>query len=332
MRVGILADVHANLDALQAVLDDGERGRGINRWWFVGDAVGYGPQPVETLLLLREHVDTRHWIIGNHDAWLVKLPRISDIMPRAAETLLDHRRGIRAYRDDGQSSRLWEWCRHAWTQERAQPRRLPVNGIDCWLSHARLLVKPWPDCIEAYVFPWPNLDAPDRRPETFEALRGCRNGKLSSVLIHGHTHVPHMLVWQWDSNKWTTWPICYGKPELLHNFEAVILSPGSVGQPRNPDPQVHAAYGILDTEESTFEFRRAPYDSRPMRLAMPGHYDLSLTWWLEGAHPDNPLWAPNNWLWLEWERTYAWQEGCWEPIDPNANEPSANGLHVLPNS
>lgn len=62
MRVGLLSDVHANLVALEAVLANiGE----ADALWVTGDTVGYGPDPADTLALLRER---RALLVqGNHD-------------------------------------------------------------------------------------------------------------------------------------------------------------------------------------------------------------------------------------------------------------------------
>ncbi|TMC04875.1 MAG: metallophosphoesterase, partial [Chloroflexi bacterium] len=51
MRVGLLSDIHANLVALEAVL--ASLGK-VEALWVTGDTVGYGPDPGDTLALLRE--------------------------------------------------------------------------------------------------------------------------------------------------------------------------------------------------------------------------------------------------------------------------------------
>jgi hypothetical protein len=151
---------------------------------------------------------------------------------------------------------------------------------------------------------------------TFNALSQRRRDNRPLALIHGHTHLPYILVWRYDHDYWEMEPIHYGKLIHLRQLDAVLLNPGSVGQPRNADPLVHAAYGILDMAASTFEFRRVPYDSEPTRLAMAGrNYDISLIWMLEGAHDKNPL--KDNGLWIEWRRTYKEQPWGWEPADLN---------------
>ena len=52
VRLGVVADIHGNDVALQAVLDDAA-GCQVDRWWVLGDLVLFGPRPAEVLVLLR---------------------------------------------------------------------------------------------------------------------------------------------------------------------------------------------------------------------------------------------------------------------------------------
>ncbi|WP_435362245.1 metallophosphoesterase family protein [Haloarchaeobius sp. DFWS5] len=65
MRVGVISDVHANLVALEAVLDDMPA---VDTLVCVGDVVGYNPWPAACVELVRENADTT--VIGNHDRTL----------------------------------------------------------------------------------------------------------------------------------------------------------------------------------------------------------------------------------------------------------------------
>lgn len=62
MKIGLIADVHANLVALEAVLDDAPS---IDEWLHAGDVVGYGPWPRETIARFQERDIVS--IQGNHD-------------------------------------------------------------------------------------------------------------------------------------------------------------------------------------------------------------------------------------------------------------------------
>lgn len=83
MRYAILADIHGNLVAFQAVLQDiAERG-GADELWCLGDIVGYGPDPSECIALLRQL--PRLCVAGNHDWAAIGKVDISDFNPDAAQ-------------------------------------------------------------------------------------------------------------------------------------------------------------------------------------------------------------------------------------------------------
>lgn len=65
MRYAILADIHSNLAALTAVLNDIQKKGSVDEVWCLGDIVGYGPEPKECIKVLREC--TQVCVSGNHD-------------------------------------------------------------------------------------------------------------------------------------------------------------------------------------------------------------------------------------------------------------------------
>ncbi len=67
MRLLILADIHANIDALEAVARDAGKADAI---YCAGDYVDYGTDPHEVITWLQEH--QVHCVIGNHDTWLLE--------------------------------------------------------------------------------------------------------------------------------------------------------------------------------------------------------------------------------------------------------------------
>jgi len=71
MKVAVLGDVHANLQALKAVLAD-ISSRGVDAVWNVGDFVGYGAHPEEVVVLLGNCADVS--IMGNYDRKVLKYP------------------------------------------------------------------------------------------------------------------------------------------------------------------------------------------------------------------------------------------------------------------
>lgn len=78
MRVGVIADVHGNLLALDAVLADGDAA-GVDRWICLGDVVGYGPDP--HLCVQRCEEREIRCLLGNHEARLLGRPtgRFNDV-------------------------------------------------------------------------------------------------------------------------------------------------------------------------------------------------------------------------------------------------------------
>src|SRR3954469_10561965 len=67
--IGLLYDVHGNLPALEAVLEDA-RGLDVGRWIVGGDVVLFGAWPAETIARLRDLADAE-WLRGNTDRWLI---------------------------------------------------------------------------------------------------------------------------------------------------------------------------------------------------------------------------------------------------------------------
>jgi diadenosine tetraphosphatase ApaH/serine/threonine PP2A family protein phosphatase len=100
MRYAIFTDIHANLEALEAVLakiDELAQQEPVDQMWFLGDLVGYGPNPNECIAKLRERTDVI--IAGNHDWAAVGKIDIEDFSEAArvsaewtAEQLTDEHR------------------------------------------------------------------------------------------------------------------------------------------------------------------------------------------------------------------------------------------------
>jgi len=79
--LGILYDIHGNLDALEKVLPEAEAA-GVDRWLLGGDYGAVSPYPLETLARLRE-LPNASWIRGNGERWLVEPP---EDRPEVSET------------------------------------------------------------------------------------------------------------------------------------------------------------------------------------------------------------------------------------------------------
>jgi predicted phosphodiesterase len=85
--LALLYDIHGNLPALEAVLDDAGR-RGAERWLLGGDMAPFGAWPAETVARLRELPDAT-WIRGNTERWLVEPLPEEDPMAAAVKACRD---------------------------------------------------------------------------------------------------------------------------------------------------------------------------------------------------------------------------------------------------
>jgi predicted phosphodiesterase len=325
MRIGIISDVHANIDALGAVLAHGSECK-VEQWWFLGDAVGRGPTPCEVVSRLREVVDEKYWLVGNHDLYVIQplyytLSRMNEDEPtylikeEDKWTIEDHRHKLK-----GNQSDLWDWCKAFWKIEHTQSKQIEHANFKSVLVHGGLGDSYSNAGLreDGYIFSLElgstNADIHDQ----FNKLLDLGNTK-PVVLFHGHTHVPHLSIKRKGEQTCLRGPISYKCEEsiTLPGVEAIIINPGSVGQPRNGDEEVHAAYGILDTEKATFAFQRVLYDSKRMREMMYS-YDLKLVHMLEGNHDGNPLRGTHS-IWSAWKKHYQWDsEGeQWSPRTKN---------------
>ncbi len=82
MRFAILADIHSNLAAFEAVLSDADSRGGFDKIWCLGDVVGYGPDPHECIERLRQFKPV--CIAGNHDWAAIGKMDTSEFNPVAA--------------------------------------------------------------------------------------------------------------------------------------------------------------------------------------------------------------------------------------------------------
>ena len=222
MKYAIISDLHANLEALQAVLDDASSR--VDTVVCLGDIVGYNANPHECLRLVRETCAVV--IAGNHD--------------QAAC-------GVRRYDDFN------EWAREAmdWTRQqlsaaevgylKALPGTAPFgNG---WLAaHGS------PRDTDEYLFDALGFEM------AFDSLQRLRP-EIRSCFV-GHTHVP--MIWACSSEGRVVQVRAELRIVRLDPACRYIVNPGSVGQPRSGNPL--AAYAILDDETAMVEFRRVPYD------------------------------------------------------------------------
>ncbi|MCW5766175.1 MAG: metallophosphoesterase family protein [Phycisphaeraceae bacterium] len=219
MPTAVVSDIHANLEALQTVLAD-IKSRGITRVVCLGDIIGYGPDPLACVDLVKQHCE---WsLMGNHDFGVLYEP--TNFNPGAESAAFWTREAFDAEPNEARRRERYEFL-----------GRLRVRIVDS-LGNGRVPVlnvhgsprRP----INEYIFPDDVQTAPDKLSTIFE--------RVQRVCFVGHTHVPGVF---------TDEPDFYPPGELTastYNFsdsEKAIINVGSVGQPRDFDPR--ASYVIV---------------------------------------------------------------------------------------
>lgn len=229
MRILIISDIHANLTAFETVLADAK-----NEWeyvWCLGDVVGYGPDPNECVELLRSMPHL--CLAGNHD-W-------------AALSRLD----IRTFNPDARKA--VDWTRETLTPENtAYLEALPTTFVigNYTLAHGSPREPVWEYILEPLI-----------------AALNFSHFETPYCLV-GHTHQPIIYEMMGDQGDTEAVAPIYNKQRVL-NGHRQIINPGSVGQPRDANPD--AAYAILDVEKNIFEHRRVPYDIAAVQQRMRAH-------------------------------------------------------------
>lgn len=228
MQVLVFSDIHANLVALDAILADAE-GQ-YQAAWFLGDLVGYGPNPNECVERVRQ-LDNLTAIIGNHDV--------------AALGLID----INTFNVDAQ--RAIRWTQDNLTAETVDYlKSLPqtVDKSPYWLAHGSPRDPVWEYILDRYI-----------------AMQNFNHFETPYCLV-GHTHTP--VVYQRMDGNIFEYPPNY-EDSIALNDGRYIINPGSVGQPRDNNP--NAAYALLDTETHIWTFKRVPYDIAETQRRMLRH-------------------------------------------------------------
>ena len=157
MKYGILACIHANLPALQAVLRDAE-GSGCTNLACCGDLVGYGDQPKECVDIIRQL--RMPCVKGNHDEYCSNDMSLEDFRPIAASNI--------------------QWTRDQLSDEdKAWLRSLPMT-----------------EQVASFTITHGSLNEPDRWEYIFDTLAARRSldCQKMDVCFFGHTHVPVAFV------------------------------------------------------------------------------------------------------------------------------------------
>jgi len=234
----IFSDIHANIDALEAVLKDIGTFpvRGI---LCLGDIVGYGSEPGACVNRVMETCSVS--VLGNHEAMLLLADKI---LPEDWD--ISFRKALQVAKEQVGDHEM------AWVK--SLPITVDLDPIT--LSHASL--------YEPTHFNY--LDHITEAEAHFQA-------QTTYIGFNGHTHVPSI----WEENPRTFGCRCLtpgDKPVKLDASKRYCVNVGSVGQPRDGD--VRASYALYDYEKNLLLMRRVQYDvakaqARFRKACLPDH-------------------------------------------------------------
>jgi predicted phosphodiesterase len=216
----IISDIHGNLEALEAVLDDIAQ-QGIDRIFCLGDIVGYGPNPCECV---DRSFQFEFCLLGNHDNGALFDP---GGFSSGAERAIFWTRKMIENSSNGAAKERWSFL-----------ARLPRMMRD----QNHLFVHGSPrNPLSEYVFP-EDVSNANKMSRIFALV--------DHVCFHGHTHVPGVFTQggKFYSPRELNGPYTIGEEKALINV-------GSVGQPRDNDPR--SCYVVL--RDNVFSFRRIAY-------------------------------------------------------------------------
>jgi predicted phosphodiesterase len=209
MRCAIISDIHGNLDALEAVLADAGP---VDAIWCLGDLVGYGPEPNACVEALRQAGAL--CVAGNHDWAAIGKMDTADFNPEASEAAL-------------------------WTGAQLSPEhRDYLRDLPTQLSAG-------PSAEFTLVHGSP-------RDPVWEYLTHLSAARLNFPFFQtpyclvGHTHVPLVFQQPWPDDRAEEYETLVPEPgqPLTLGPRRLIVNPGSVGQPRDGNPE--ASYMLYE--------------------------------------------------------------------------------------
>lgn len=222
MRIAVLADVHSNLPALEAVAEDFQ-GQSVTGVWHLGDAVGYGAEPYPCLQYLADL--NAELINGNHELAVLHPEQAVGFNAMAMEAI--------------------DWTRKSLSEE-----------IRSFLNTLPQDMKPLPGVYLFHGLPGKPTGYL-RTSETAESVFSHFDqwDPRIRIAFYGHTH--RAMVFTQLAGR----PVRMFEPSdelYLAPGRRYLVNPGSVGQPRNGDPL--AQYLIYHPDEGRIRFRRVEYN------------------------------------------------------------------------
>lgn len=223
MNIGIISDIHSNLEALNAVMED-IRAREVDQIWCLGDIVGYNADPDRCCEIVRKMC--RVVIMGNHDSAVVGNFEPHHFNRVAREAVMWGRKVLK----------------------RSSLDYLKTLRSAVVFDDVGLIVHGSPTDPDKYV-----ISGDSARNELLFMVKNLRK----KVCFFGHTHFP--VAYELDGRGEDDFHVHPGNGSLsLKEESGYLINPGSVGQPRDGDQR--ASYLLFDKEKMTVRWMRVPYD------------------------------------------------------------------------
>ena len=234
----VISDIHANIDALEAVLKD-IADFPVRGMFCLGDIVGYGPEPGACVRRVIENCAAS--VLGNHEAMLLLVDKILE---------------------------------EDWEASVGQPLKIAKAQVPqkdlAWLKDLPITVD-----LDPITLSHASLNEPPEFNYIYETTEAEAHFAAQTTFIsfNGHTHVPGI----WEENPGTLGVRSLkpgDKPVRLDPSKRYIVNVGSVGQPRDGDSR--ASYALYDYEQHLLVMRRVEYDikraqARYRKAGLPAH-------------------------------------------------------------
>jgi len=230
--LAIISDIHANTEALTAVLDD-IASRGVKQTICLGDVIGYGPDPQTCLDTVKKAADVT--LMGNHDYAVLYEPNNFNLGAESA--CFWTRERLENEPDKEKRDRRWDFLGELEVKHMVPGEEFGMGELAFVHGSPR---RP----INEYVFPDDVYNNPNKIHGLFD--------RFTHLCFVGHTHVPGVFL---DT------PDFYSPEELdwvykVDSNRKALINVGSVGQPRDRDER--ASYVLI--EPGAVRFVRVPYD------------------------------------------------------------------------
>ncbi len=241
MKIAFITDIHANLEALDSVLSDIDKNE-VSNIISLGDNVGYGPDPVKVLERLYERdIDS---LLGNHDEAVIEPSLFDDASDYAVNAM--------------------EWTRYRLNQEADDFPDFQDILAAYFQAPFSSLLGDKSKVILAHGCPGPDKTRFDYLLEPQDLVNPFlyMKKKKLKICFFGHTH--RQIFWEVDGAGVSLIEFDYDESIEFTDTEikdsTLFINPGSVGQPRDKNPD--ASYVIYEqiSDRHIFTFKRVEYD------------------------------------------------------------------------